>query len=162
MFQGVSDEIAIGEASPLYIYSPRTTERIKDHVPDIKLIAILRNPIDRPYSGFLHFIRDDIEPLNDFAKALQEEETRIRNNWLPGYHYKQMGFYYVQLKRYYDRFEHRRVKIYLYEDFKSKPLEVFQNILGFLGVDEIFIPDISIRHNVSGVPKYRVYYDYFL
>ncbi|MFC1495140.1 sulfotransferase [Thermodesulfobacteriota bacterium] len=162
LFQGVSTEKAIGEASTLYHYSLKAPERIQHYIPDAKLIAILRNPVDRAYSGFLHFVRDDLEPLTDFAQALQEEEVRIRNNWLPGYHYKEMGFYYTQLKRYYARFDHSRIKIYLYEDFKTGPLSVLRNIFRFLRVDEEFVPDISIRHNVSGIPRNKMLYRYFL
>ena len=60
-----------------------------------------------------------------------------------------MGFYFVQLKRYYDVFDHCQVKVYLYEDFKNNPHAVLRNMFCFLDVDETYIPDISIMHNAS-------------
>jgi hypothetical protein len=71
----------MGEASPSYIYSPRAPERIQHYIPEAKLIAILRHPAERAYSNFIFNIQHGNEPLNDFAQALQEEETRISNNW---------------------------------------------------------------------------------
>ena len=58
LFKGVSEEKAIGEASHCYLYEPGAVERIKHHVPEARLIAILRNPIDRAYSHFLHMVRN--------------------------------------------------------------------------------------------------------
>lgn len=155
-FSGVSEEIAIGEASPLYLYHPRASERIHYYLPDVKLIAILRNPVDRAYSSFLHLIRDGREPLTNFAQALKEEESRINNNWALLWHYKNAGFYYPQLKRYFDRFSQSQIKIYLYEDLHNSPLKVLQDLFQFLEVDETFIPDMSTKYNVSRIPKNRV------
>ena len=98
LFRGVSTETAVGEASTLYLYSERAAARIKHHVPDVKLIAVLRNPVDRAYSDFLHLVRDGIEPLTDFPQALEAEESRIRSRWAPMWHYRRRGFYHPQLK----------------------------------------------------------------
>lgn len=152
LFQGVSDEIAIGEASPLYLYSPKAHARIKHYIPDAKLIAILRNPVDRAYSGYLMHVREGWETTNDFTSALQAEEMRIRNNWGWG-HYVNVGFYYMQLKRYFDTFNPDQIKVYLYEDLNANPIGVLQDIFQFLNVDQSFVPDTTIRHNISGVPK---------
>jgi hypothetical protein len=121
LFEGVSKEVAIGEASHWYLYSPRLRESeqhyipevIKHYTPSVKLIAVLRNPAERAYSQFLHFVRSGLEPLTDFAQALREEEARKRNNW-PFENYLSRGFYYDQLKRYFDRFAHDQIKVYLY------------------------------------------------
>lgn len=156
LFEGVSDEIAIGEATTWYLYSPKAPERIHQYIPDVKLIAILRNPVDRAYSAFMHAIRDDRETLTDFAQALEEEETRINQNWEYLWHYKQMGFYYVQLKRYFDLFDRSQIRIYLYEDLNSNPTKLLQDICQFLNVDEVHMPKMSQRINKSGIPKNRL------
>jgi hypothetical protein len=65
---------------------------------------ILRNPIDRAYSAFLHLVRDGREEFTDFGTALQHEDERIRAGWEHIWHYKNMGAYYEQVKRYYDLF----------------------------------------------------------
>lgn len=80
-FQGVTGETIVGEASPLYLYNAEAPQRIRHYTPDVKLIAVLRHPVDRAYSAFLHTIRDDREPLHDFALALQAEESRIQSGW---------------------------------------------------------------------------------
>jgi len=156
LFKGVSREIAIGEASAMYLYNPKAPERIKYYIPNVKLIAILRNPVERAYSHFLQRVMKGLEPLKDFTQAIQEEETRIGNNERQSPHYIQMGFYYIQLRRYFDRFNQNQIKVYLYEDLKDNPIGVLQDIFHFLGVDETFIPDTSLRHNVTGIPKSRL------
>jgi hypothetical protein len=152
-FRGISDQKAIGEASPWYLYSPKAPERILNYIPEAKLIAILRNPVERAYSSFLHLIRDGREPIKDFAQALIEEESRIQNNYPPLWHYKQAGYYYPQLKRYFDRFDPKQISIYLYENFQKDPIEVLQDIFQFLNVENSFVPEVSLKHNVSGIPK---------
>jgi hypothetical protein len=155
LFDGASGEKAIGEVSPLYLYIPEAPGRIRRRIPDAKLIAILRNPADRAYSAFLHTTRRGLEPLTDFAQALGAEEGRIRDNWHPRYHYRQRGFYHTQLKRYFDVFERDRIGIYLYEDLIADPLGVLRSIFRFLEVDEAFVPDMSVKYNITGVPRNR-------
>ncbi|MBA2713563.1 MAG: sulfotransferase [Rubrobacteraceae bacterium] len=152
LFQDASSEKIIGEASTLYLYSQKAPERISHHVPGAKLVAVLRNPVERAYSAFLHLVRDGNEPLSDFAQALREEEARIADNWGPVYHYKQRGFYYPQLKHYFDRFDRDQIRVYLYEDLKSDPSGMARDIFRFLDVDDAFAPDVSVKHNVSGIP----------
>src|ERR671929_75877 len=73
LFRGVLGETAVGEASHCYLYEPRAAAAIRRCVPEAKLLAILRNPIDRAFSHFLHMVRTGSEPLSDFAQALREE-----------------------------------------------------------------------------------------
>ncbi|MEJ7842586.1 MAG: sulfotransferase [Rubrobacter sp.] len=156
LFRGAAGEKALGEASAGYLYDPKAPGRIRRYAPDARLIAVLRDPAERAYSSFLHMVRDGREPLNDFEQALREEETRIRDNWSSIWHYKRAGFYVPQLTRYFEMFGRERVRVYLYEDLKEDPAGVVRDAFGHLGVDEGFVPDVSLRHNVSGVPKSRV------
>ncbi|MEQ9621318.1 sulfotransferase [Coleofasciculus chthonoplastes] len=153
LFQGVSTEIAIGEASTEYLYIPKAPERIKSHIPKAKLIAILRNPVERAFSAFLYQFRDGVETLT-FQQALQAEEKRIKAGFRPGWHYKQVGFYSSQVKRYLDGFDPEQMRLYLYDDLSSDGLIVVQDIYRFLAIDDTFIPDFK-RENVSGIPKRR-------
>ena len=152
-FDGVEDETAIGEASPVYLYSSKAPERIHNYLPDAKLIVILRNPVERAYSQFLMFVRDNREPLRDFMQAVDEEETRIAQNWAWGWHYVRVGLYYQQLKRYFERYQQEQIEVYLYEELKSNPEGVLKDIFNFLEVDVNFIPNTSVKHNVSGIPQ---------
>jgi hypothetical protein len=156
LFAEVSTETAIGEASPSYIYVPQSSERIRYHVPAAKLIAILRDPADRAYSNFLYALKLGREPLTDFARALRAEDDRILNGSGAFWHYQRKGFYYEQLKRYFDRFDRDQIRVYLYEDLNNDAVAVMRDIFLFLGVDESYVPDVSARLNVSGVPTSRV------
>lgn len=155
LFQGVLDEVAVGEASPEYLHNPRAPERIRHHIPNAKLVAILRNPVDRAYAGYLMQVREGRETFSDFGRALQEEETRIHNNWTFG-HYVSGGFYYAQLKRYFDTFNRDQIRVYLNEDLSTDAPDLLREVFQFLGVDETFLPDLSVRYNVSGIPKNKV------
>lgn len=159
LFRAVSTEIAIGEASPLYLYSPKAPARIKHYLPEAKLIAILRNPVERAFSSFTHLLREGYENLS-FEQALVVEENRIQKKWAPLWHYTQKGYYYEQLKRYFDIFDRGQIQVYLYEDLQANSTNVIQNIYNFVGVDNTFIPDLS-RKNVSGTPKSRIVHDLF-
>jgi len=151
LFNNITIEKAIGEASAdnLYFYDDAIVH-IKKYLRNIKIIIILRNPTERAFSHFCHFIRDNREYLT-FEEALKEEESRKKNNWVFGWHYTNVGFYYPQVKAYLDNFDQE--KIYLYDDLRKDTLGLIKDIYGFLGVDTSFIPDISIRYNVSGIPK---------
>ncbi|MCB8976642.1 MAG: sulfotransferase [Ardenticatenaceae bacterium] len=155
LFDGVTDEKATGEASVLYLYSPEAPLRIKKTIPQAKLIAILRNPIERAYSGYLHMRRDGREPLANFADALAAEPERIAANWEHQWHYTKLGLYHTQLVRYYAQFPADQIAVYTYDEFKANPAQLMQKVFRFLEVDEGFVPDFSIKHNISGTPKSR-------
>ena len=154
LFKGVSEERAIGEASHCYLYEPGAVARIQQYVPEAKLVAILRNPVERAYSHFLHMVRSGTEPLTDFAQALREEEVGAYQK--RSYQdYIGRGRYYEQLKRYFDAFNSEQIRVYLYEDLDKAPIDTLQDTFRFLGVEDSFVPDVSLRRNVSGYPKYK-------
>lgn len=157
LFSEVEDQIAVGEASTLYLYSKDAPQKIKQYIPDVKLIAILRNPIDRAYSSYSHLVRDGFETLS-FKQALEEEKQRIDRNWPPLWHYQQRGFYYQQLARYYDIFPSEQIRVYLYDDFIRNAKKVTVDIFNFLGVDADFTANTSQKMNVSGVPKNKAFH----
>lgn len=151
LFEGVTDEIAIGEASTLYLHSPKALERIRYHIPKAKIVVGLRDPAERAFSSYVHLVRDGFEPLS-FPESLSAEPERIQDNWQPLWFYQQRGFYAKQLKQYLEAFGSDNVQVYLYEDLAADSLTVAQKIYHFLGVDTAFTPNLT-RENVSGVPK---------
>ncbi|MBT3417167.1 MAG: sulfotransferase [Flavobacteriales bacterium] len=153
LFSDVENESAIGEASPAYIYNENAPQLIKEHLPDVKIIAILRQPVERAYSNYLHTKRADRENLNSFEQAIEIENQRIEDNWSPLYHYIEKGYYSVQLKRYYNIFPKENIKVYLFEDVVKNPNETLKDIFKFLNVDENIEVDTSKKSNVSGTPK---------
>lgn len=154
-FDGVATESAVGEISAEYLYIPGTAECIQSYIAQAKLIAILRNPVDRAYSNYMYCLREGTESCANFAEALREEPARIRQKWGPSWHYIQGGLYHGQVKRYFDTFDRDQIRIYLYDDFEANPVSVVQDTFRFLGVDDSFVPDMSLRHNVSGIPRIR-------
>ncbi len=154
LFQGAEGKTAIGEASPMYLYDPTAPARIKARIPDARLIAILRDPAERAFSMYSMFVRDRREPhRNNFARALAEEDRRLRDGWEWAWQYTRSGFYAEQLKRYLLLFPRERIKVYLYEDLEHDPSAVMRDLFGFLGVRPDFPADTSQRHNVSVVPR---------
>ena len=161
-FAQVLDEIAIGESSPIYLYDEDAPKKIYSHLPEVKIIAILRNPVDRAYSNFIHHIREGLETTEDFKEALGLEEYRIKNNWWWGFHYTKASFYYNQLKRYYDIFPKENMKILLYDDLVESPSRLCKNLFHFIGVNPKFSPDFSTHYNSTGVPKNRHLYSFMV
>lgn len=159
LFAEASDEIALGEASTEYLYIPQAPERIKECIPDVKLIAILRNPVERAFSAFCYQTRDGYETLT-FEEALQAEEKRILDGFRPGWHYKQVGFYSAQVKRYLEHFPPEQIKIYLHEDLEKNSADVTRDVYKFLGVETAYNPELT-RENKSGIPKSRLLQDMF-
>lgn len=143
LFAEASDEIAIGEVSPQYFRCPTAAQQIHKHLPNVKLIASLRNPADRAFSGFLMRTR-----RGEAVKSGHEELT------LESSHVKE-GFYYRRMKRYFDIFPRERIKIFLFEEFKKDPAKIIIELFDFLGVDTEYAPDTSTKHNPAGVPKIR-------
>jgi hypothetical protein len=156
LFKGATNEIAIGEASPLYIYSKTAPEKIKHYLADVKLIAVLRDPVQRAYSSYMHYVREAYEALS-FEEALAIEEDRVRENWVYMWHYTRCGFYYEQLSRYFKLFDPNQIKIYLYDDLVADSKGLVKDMFEFLGVDDTFEPDMT-AWNASGVPKNRLLY----
>ena len=144
LFAGASDEIAIGEASPQYFRCPTAARRIHECIPDVKLVASLRNPADRAFSGFLMRTRRG-EAVKSPYEELTPQASHVRE-----------GFYYNRLKRYFDTFARHQIKVYIFEEFKEDPARIVVDLLDFLRVDTSFVPDTSARHNPSGVPKSRL------
>lgn len=141
-------EKALGETSPMYLYGKRAPTNIKKNVPEIKIVAILRQPIDRLYSRYLHLSRDGHQPTEHFEDALDQSTIWWKRNDLVT-----EGFYYTHLKRYYDLFNEKQIKIFLYEDLRQDSERIMRELFDFIGVDSTFRPSLETEYNVSGKPK---------
>jgi hypothetical protein len=163
LFAEYNGQKAIGEASPYYIYYyQKTPQRIHHYLPDVKLIAVLRNPVERAFSNYVWAVRDRAESLTDFKDALAAETTRIKDNWGPKWRYKDQGFYYQQLQPYYQTFKPEQIKICLYEDFVANPIAIMQDIFAFLAIDSSFTPDMSKKHNTSKIPRNQIWHQFLV
>jgi len=150
LFDGVTNQTAIGEASVRYLSTANTPEVIHRLIPGAKLIASLRQPADRAFSAFYHNLRDGIEPCSDFDEAIAQDQNGLRDHWVVC-RYLNVGFYYQFLKRYFDIFDRKQMHISLFDDLKEKPYELISSLYKFLDVDDTFRPDLSHRYNVTGI-----------
>lgn len=141
-----------GEASSSYLYVPGTAEALRREHPEAKIIAILRNPIDRAFSSYLHLRREMLEPLT-LERALLAEPDRIAGNVGLLWRYVDVGLYARQLEAFLAAFPRSQVHIILYDDFRSDPAATLRTVYAFLGVDAGFQPDTSVRVNVGGEPR---------
>ncbi|NMG57865.1 sulfotransferase [Geitlerinema sp. P-1104] len=148
LFEKVEDEVAVGEASPNYLFHHETSiPVIYNLVPEAKLVVILRNPIERAHSDYLMHIRDaidggDCRPLGEQARQRPIKSFQIRK-----------GFYCQSLKAFMDKFGADNLKVCLYDDLVQDPVAMMQDIYSFIGVDDQFVPDTSVRAQKAAVPQ---------
>jgi hypothetical protein len=141
LFRDAGMAAAIGESSPRYFGSPVAARRIKELIPDAKIIVSLRDPVDRAISGYFMQVRQGRE-RRPLAEAISSDA-----------HFVKVSFYFERLRRYFDVFGPAAVKIILFDDLESNAVSTVQELFEFVGVDASFTPDISTRHNSGGVPR---------
>jgi len=162
LFAEADAEQKCGEASTMYLYLEKSCDRIHHYIPDVKLIAFLRNPAERAYSHYKHMRRDGREWETDFARALEKETERIEQGWAPAWHYQHVGQYYEQVQRYLKKFDAKQIQIYLYDDLLDNPQSVYRDIFKFIGVDLDFEVNTTARHNTTAVVRKNKYLHDFL
>ncbi|MBN1471164.1 MAG: sulfotransferase [Syntrophaceae bacterium] len=157
LFSGTNAFPARGDVSPCYLSFPVQTIRgIKKYTPKAKLIAILRHPADRAYSSFVYLVNIGREEEMSFRRSLQfEAKRKVRKiNGLQRRDFIE-SFYFESLQHYFQSFPREQIKIYLYDDLQQNPVQLIQDIFRFIGVDDSFVPDMSVRHNPSGWPRFE-------
>ncbi|HEC87735.1 MAG TPA: sulfotransferase [Thermoplasmata archaeon] len=152
-FDDCKGERAIGEKTPEYLYDERVSERIYKVLPNVKLIFVLRNPVDRAYSHYWHNVRSGLETLS-FEKAIEKEEERTKNpEFKKIYSYKDRGKYILQIKRYANFFPKSNMLFVLAEDLKEDRKNTLKKILKFLNLEPDFeFKDLKEKH-VGGIPR---------
>ena len=126
-----------GEATPIYLYWEGCARRIWKYNPDIKLIAILRNPISRAFSSW-NMERGRGNDELDFMSAIERERERVKSA-LPFQHrlfsYVDRGFYSEQIRAYRRYFDDEQMLFIKYEDFKKDQEQWVKEVVKFLGLD---------------------------
>ena len=162
LFKDAPENVFLGEASPLYLYEPKSAQNIARLAPKARLIAILRNPIEQAYSHFLYAKKQAIESEQDFARALELEEERLAKNWQPLFGYSRFPRYGKQLERFFDVFPRDQLFIRTYDDFRDDPAGLMRDMTTFIGLSAPFTPDMSERKNAGGLPKNRFVQDFLM
>ena len=138
-----------GEDTPFYIWNEEVIEKIAKMIPNVKLIAILRNPIDRAYSNYQLSIREGTENRS-FEEAIMEDIKYVNsqlqeNKKLKNDDYKKSyiakGIYVHQIKYWFEKFNEKQICILTTEEFSENPDKILSKIFKFLE-----IPDFSIQN----------------
>jgi hypothetical protein len=135
-FGSITKTAIAGEVTPSYLHWTPAMERIRNYNPRIKLVILLRNPIDRAFAHWNMQRFKDREPL-DFLPALKEEPRRIAQPLSiesRRFAYVDRGFYTSQLNRVFEFFPREQVKIVKFEDFRDRKQETVDDVFDFLGV----------------------------
>ncbi|MEU4428290.1 sulfotransferase [Actinoplanes sp. NPDC024001] len=137
-----------GEATPFYLYDLAAHDRMKALVPNVKLIVLLRDPVDRAHSNWTHLWVAGLEPEADFLAACRAERARQDAGWADFWHYVGLGLYGRQLEHLYQRFPREQVLLLRYRDLKDSPAATLDRVCSFLGVRTGVLSAIP-RENVN-------------
>jgi len=165
-----------GEASPYYIFHPLAPERISNIIPSVKIIILLRNPVDRAFTHYHHEVILRAEK-STFEEAISSEPTRLEGeeekiinnkNYYSFNHqhfsYLSRGIYISQLERWMNLFPTKQILIIKSEDFFSEPQLTIENVFNFLNVPLIKIdfnkPNI-FNHDKMGSSTKEYLEEYF-
>lgn len=136
LFAAAPEESVRLESTPFYLYLRSARRRIAEELPEAKFVVVVRDPIDRAYSNWMHLYVDGLEPEADFLAACRAEDQRIRDGWAPFWHYQRMGRYGEQLADLLAHVERERVFVLRYFQLVSKPTETLNRVSRFLGIAE--------------------------
>jgi hypothetical protein len=155
---GAKDAVAF-EACTYYMFHPLAIERLAKDFPDIKLVAMLRDPVERAYSAYKHEFARGFESESSFERALELEDTRLageieRMRADPDYEsiahrhhaYALRGQYVEQLERVFQHFPREQVHVMESESFFADPEREYASLTAFLGL-ETFMPAKFDQHN---------------
>ncbi|MDC9722866.1 MAG: sulfotransferase [Urechidicola sp.] len=123
-----------GEITPSYIYWNNSIKRIKEYNPNIKIISILRNPIERAYSHWNMSVKKKRE-TKDFITCIKKQELEIKENKYNqnlSFSYVDRGLYLKQIKEVFHHFSLDKVMFIKYEDFLSNQEQTLKEIFTFL------------------------------
>ncbi|MCZ2126843.1 MAG: sulfotransferase domain-containing protein [Anaerolineales bacterium] len=135
--------VIAGEASPVYLFHPLAAQRIADALPNVKLIVLLRNPINRLISNYHHMRRIGKETL-PLADAVAQEETRRMGDLY--FAYKARGRYIEQLERYAQYFKKEQMLILNSERFFADTQTEYDKVVSFLGAESRPLRNVEIRN----------------
>jgi len=135
LFSGAPPGALTGESTPFYLYDLAAQRRIALANPDARLIAVIRDPVDRAYSNWMHLWSDGLEPVPDFIAALDQEDARVERGYAPFWHYARLGRYGEQLQHLYDLFPREQVLVLRYRQLAEEPDQTIAGVCDFLGVE---------------------------
>jgi len=143
----------VGEKTPRYIRFPEVAQCIKKYFPDIKMIFLLRDPVDRAYSHYWHMRRQGLE-FRPFDVAITQSRLF---GLLDGPDYLKRGMYVDQLKHWYGEFDRDQILVLKAEDLKESAQRILDHVFAFIGVSpgvKVLTPPV----HVGTVPRNAFHY----
>jgi len=144
-FNHCSNKKNVGEITPIYLHSPEVAERIYKTFPDVKIIAILRNPIERLYSHYMYTKLKGFYELSSFEKVIEKEKGFVEES-----------SYFKHLQNYLKYFPREKILVMIYEDIEKSPETFMREVFRFLGANDTFIPpSVNTTINPAGAVAMR-------
>jgi hypothetical protein len=153
LFDEAPDTMLCGEATPFYLYNRDARRRLAVDNPEAKLIAVLRDPVDRAYSNWMHLWMDGLEPCGDLVEAVRRERTRIDAGWAPFWHYRSLGMYGRQVADLLEHFPREQVLFLRYAELVQDPSAAVTAVASFLGVTPAVVPAVPRDNSRVFVPQ---------
>jgi hypothetical protein len=147
LFAGAPPGARCGESTVFYLYDRDAQRRIRALLPGARLVAVLRDPVERAHSNWAHLRGAGLEPESDFVAALDREPERIDAGWAHFWHYAAQGRYGEQLTHLFSLFPREQVLLIRYRELRDEPAETADRVCAFLGVETGVITGVP-RHNV--------------
>ncbi len=154
LFEDAKPDQVKGEASTTYLYSKEAAENIRKTIPGAKIIAILRNPLERAFSHYQMALKFGFTAL-PFLEAIKEDQAKAEKGWGISELFLESGLYYEALKRYFDRFPRDQIQVIFQEHLSRETEGTLQQLTEFLNVAD-FSFDTGLTHNKAGIPRFRV------
>lgn len=142
---------AIGEASVSYLFYPSVPGKIKELIPDAKIIMSLRDPVDRAYSHY--FMEHKLGYVHTSIENIISKKSKHRNAHLWYQQYIELGLYTEQVKRYLDVFGKDNVRIFIYDELAEDMEGMILNVFDFLDIDKTYIPELEGKYNTYSTPR---------
>lgn len=126
-----------GEASPYYLFDENAAIQLKRDVPNVKLIALLRNPIDRAYSAYnMNVAHGGWQPRQSFEQAIANPDLSMETSQM----YLVRGQYAEHIKKWLKHFKREQFLFIKSEDFFKDPRASLKKVYNFLDIKEYY-PD---------------------
>ncbi|WP_209125685.1 sulfotransferase domain-containing protein [Alkalihalobacillus sp. BA299] len=140
--------ILTGEATPKYIFHPLVPKRVFSVMPQVKLIALLRNPIDRAYSQYQMALRRR-QRLQLGNRSFSFEEVIEKELKQAEFSYLKRGVYVNQIERWLKFFPRMQLKVVKSEDLFSNPSKVYKEVISFLGLPSYELKEYNNQNSAS-------------
>lgn len=158
LFAAAPEGTLRGESTPFYLFDRDAQLRIRRAIPDVKMIALLRDPVERAHSNWTHLWSAGLEPIDNVVDACAAEPERATAGWAAFWRYAELGRYGEQLQHLYKVFPREQVLVLRYRRIHEEPAATLDEICAFLGVRTGLIDTIpweNVTNHVADSPSSR-------